>query len=871
MIEHINQTAMFRNYFKVSMRGLMKNPTSSFINVFGLSAAIGICVFAYAFARWTYSTDQFHEHRNSVFLVTFFADRDGAPQQYGLTPRPLGEMLRSDFSNIRKVCRVEDRPVIVKHGDNVFHERIRYTDPEFLEMFTFPLKWGTPGSLKDVNSIILNEKMSVKYFGDENPIGRSILVKFDQHNSKAFKIAGVAAEFPKARTIQFDFLINFENLRTAEPGYDFHDWNKFVYATLVQVQDPTDIRTVEERMEKYRKLQNQAVHEDWAISSFAFEPLATLHRRSEHIRDDISRSAADNYSSIVYLTCVSVFLLVLACFNYVNIAIVSAAKRLKEIGVRKSIGATRRVVIIQFLSENIVITFFALTLGVVLAMTVFVPGFERLFNFSMDFRLTHASLWIFLAAILLFTSMASGMYPSLYISKFQVVGILKGAVRFGKKNPVTKTFLGFQLVLACVFIITAVMFTQNSVYMLNRSWGYDPDAILYTRVPDYASYEQLSAVMGRLPDVSSLSGSAHHLGKNNATTVLHFPDREYEVDYIAVDANYFETMGLELRRGRVFRDHEGSGRQSVVVNEMLVENMGWNDPLGQQFRIDSVEYQIIGVVRDFHSYSFFTPLRPTIITVSPKKDYRYLSMKVSKSSKHETFRTLQAKWSELFPEIPFEGGYQEDVWGFYHEEIRIHSLVWRIFAFIAVTLAGLGLYGLITLNVAGRAKEFSVRKVLGAGLKNIAASITNQYVVLPSIAALWRSRRPLPEQVRDRDRLRLPYARRPLRCHHGRGHHDARVTPDCFDAGCKGFQGKSGGGVEGGVMYFCIIDVARCDQGVFGEKSLLSLKEAVSCRPIRLMMWMLWQMQSLHPIPVCHRREKTTLIIGKIFQEFFGK
>ncbi len=157
------------------------------------------------FARWTYSTDQFHEHKNEVFLVTFFADREGSPQQYGTTPRPLGEMLKSDLAHVKKVCRVEDRNVVVKYEDNVFHERIRYTDPEFLEMFTFPLKWGTSSSLQDVNSIILSEPMSIKYFGDQNPVGLSMLVKFDDQRSKAFKIAGVAKEFPEALTIRVRF------------------------------------------------------------------------------------------------------------------------------------------------------------------------------------------------------------------------------------------------------------------------------------------------------------------------------------------------------------------------------------------------------------------------------------------------------------------------------------------------------------------------------------------------------------------------------------------------------------------------------------------------------------------------------------------
>ena len=735
-IEKLNQYAMFKNYFKISIRGLVKNPLNSFINVFGLSAAIGICIFAYAFARWTYSTDQFHEHKNEVYLITFFADRDGTAQQFGLAPRPLGEMLRGDFAQIKNVCRIEDGNVVMKYKDNVFHERVRYTDPEFLEMFTFPLKWGTSKSLTDVNSIILSEEMSIKYFGQENPIGQDILMIFGKDRSKAYKVTGVAQKFPDAHTIGFDFLINFENFRTSESGYDFHDWNAFVNATLIQVDNPSDLKTIERGMEKYRKIQNKAVKEDWALSSFVFEPLATLHERSGNIRDDISRSSGDNYKSIIYMCAIAIFILALACFNYINIAIATAAKRLKEIGLRKSIGATRGLVIVQFLSENIVITFFALIIGLILGYTVFIPGFEQMWHFSMDFKLTDPKLWIYLPAILLFTSIASGIYPSLYISKFQIVGILKGSVKFGQKNPVTKIFLCLQLIFACIFITVATMFTQNTDYMAKRSWGYNQAETLYANVPDHAAYEELHALMSQDPDVLSISGSSHHLGKSNTTAVLHFPGHDYEVDQLSVDAKYFETMGLQLKEGRVFNDHDGSDKQAVVINELLVKNMAWKNPVGQRFNIDSIQYEVIGVAKDFHSYSFSKKIRPTIFRVAEKADYRYLSMKVRPCSEIKAYKELQGKWSALFPEIPYEGGLQEDTWAGYFEANRIYGLVWRVFTFIAVSLATLGLYGLITLNVAGRVREFSIRKILGAGIKNIAANITNQYIILFVVALI---------------------------------------------------------------------------------------------------------------------------------------
>jgi putative ABC transport system permease protein len=730
----LNQYPMFKNYFKTSFRGLMKTPLNSFINVFGLSMAIGFCLFVYSFAQWTYRTDQFHTNKNEVYLTTFVANRDGALQQHGRTPRPLGEMLREDFANIKKVCRVEDRNVVMKYKDNVFHEHVRLTDPEFLEMFTFPLKWGSARSLADVNSIILSEDMSTKYFGEGNPVGLDILIKFDDKRSKAFKITGVAEAFPKAHTIEFDFLINFENIRVADPAYDFTDWKEFVSATLIQVDNPSDVKAIEKGMDKYRILQNEVVQEDWAISSFTLEPVATLHERSETIKDDISWSTTDNAITIVYLSIIAILLLALACFNYINIAIVSAAKRLKEIGVRKTIGATRLVVIVQFLTENIVITFFALILGIILGVTIFIPGFEKMWLFSMGFKLIDPSLWIYLTSILLFTGIAAGIYPAFYISKFQVVKIIKGSVQFGLKNPVTKLFLGFQLIIACILITCAVMFTQNTSYLSKRGWGYNQEEVLYVSVPDHASFEQLNAVLTQDPNVISTSGSSHHLGKNYTTTVVHMPDRQYEVDQLSVDANYFETMGLRLQDGRFFKDNYESDKHAVVVNELFVKSIDSKKPIEQLLKIDSTQYVIVGVVSDFHNASFSNKVRPTIFKVAEREEYRYLSMKVRSGSEQQTYKAVQGQWAKLFPETPFQGGFQEDVWGNYFTGIGIHATFWKVIAFIAVLLASLGLYGLVRINVAGRAKEFSIRKVLGAGIKNLVTIIMQQYVILIAIA-----------------------------------------------------------------------------------------------------------------------------------------
>ncbi|MDN5205488.1 ABC transporter permease [Fulvivirgaceae bacterium BMA10] len=724
---------MFKNYYKTSSRSLMKSPLSSFINVFGLSVAIGICLVVYTFLAWDHSIDRFHEYKNEVYLATFFADRDGTEQQYGMTPTPLGEMLREDFTHIKKVCRLEDRNVVLKYEDKVFHEQVRYSDPEFLEMFTFPLKWGSPGSLSDANSIILSEEMSIKYFGEENPVGQDMLMIFGKDNNKLFKVTGVAEAFPKAHAIDFDFLINFENFKISDPTYDLNDWSGFVNATLIQVDNPSDLADITGGMEKYRILQNE-VQEDWAISSFTFERLADLHEKSGNIEGDISYD--DNLEARIGMPVIALFMLVLACLNYINIAIVSAAKRLKEIGLRKVIGAHRRQVIVQFLAENILITFFALILGCILAVTIFIPWLAQLAGWEMELQLIDKNLWIFLVAILLITGIASGIYPAFYISKFDAVKIFKGSVKFGKKNPLTKVFLGTQLILACITITAGVVFTQNNTYQSTRSWGYQQKGAIYVHMPDTTAFEQLQATMIQNPNVVAISGSAHHLGKDMASVVVHVPGRQYEVNELIVDPGYFETMGLQLIDGRVFQDHPESDKQAIIVNEQFVKKLALNEPIGQLFEIDSAKYEVIGVIKDFHFYSFFNKIEPTIFRVANPGQYHYLSLRVNDGSEKETYQALQDQWASLFPEIPFQGGYQEDVWGEYFHMTNTAERFNKVIAFVAVLLASLGLYGLVTLNVSGRTREFSIRKTLGAGIRNITSNIVRQYMILAAVALL---------------------------------------------------------------------------------------------------------------------------------------
>lgn len=725
---------MYRNYFKTSFRGLMRNPLTAFINVFGLSVAIGICLIVYAFMLYDRSIDQFHTHKHTLYLTTIWAEHDGARQQYGLSPRPLGERLRQDFAQIKNVCRLEEGRVVIKHEDNVFHERIRYADPSFLDMFTFPLKWGAPHTLSDMSSIILSEDMSVKYFGDTNPLGRDMLVIFNDTTKKVFRVSGVAEAFPKSHDIDFDFLVHFDNIKVADRAYDADDWRALLPATFIQVDDPAGLWAIEQHMKQYQTLQNEA-QPDRPLAGFSFEPLTTLHERASNLRDAIVHDY--NVEGRLGMPIIAIFMIVLACFNYINIAIVSASKRLKEIGVRKVIGANRRKVIVQFLSENIVVTALAAGIGIILCYFVFLPWFVQFSGWPLELPLLHGKFWIFLAALLLFTAVVSGLYPALYVSNFDAIKIFRGSLQFGRHNPFTRVFLCVQLILACITITAGVVFTQNNHFQNNRSWGYDQKHVVYASVPDAPAFDRLLAAMKQQPGVLQSAGSTDHLGKTISSVLLRQPSHQhYEAARLAVDAHYFETMGLSLAAGRSFLEDSENDRRALVVNELLVEELKLKKPLGQAFEINGVSYEIIGVVQDFHHLNFFSPIEPTVFTLAARDDYRYLSLRVEAGAEERTSQALQRAWTALYPEVPFQGGDQASTWTSYFDSVNRSETFNKVIASIAVLLASLGLYGLVTLNVSGRIKEFSLRKILGAGIKNITTSMLRQYVALITVSLL---------------------------------------------------------------------------------------------------------------------------------------
>ncbi|MEQ8713893.1 MAG: ABC transporter permease [Cyclobacteriaceae bacterium] len=731
-----SEIIMFKNYFKTGVRSMRRAALSTFINVTGLSVAIGICMVVYAFMLFDYSIDTHHENKDVVFLTTSYVDREGELLQYGFTPAPIGEAMTNQIPQVIDFSRISDQNGVMKHGDNVFHERIRLVDPSFLKMLTFPLSVGSAKSLNDINSIILSYHSAIKYFGETEAVGKDLMLIVDDDVQKTFVVAGVAEPFPDEHIIDFDFLINIKNITLFDPTYAENDWAGFIDATLIQVDQPQSIAEVSDQMLSYVALQNE-VENDWPIRSYGFAPIATLHHDSAFIREGISYDGRQ--PGRITLPLVGGLMLLLACLNYVNLAIVLATKRLKEIGVRKMMGAVRRGVIVQFLFENLITTGFATILGWLLAWLIFIPGFSHIaqMNYSLDF--TDPYLWILSLLIMVTTSVVSGLYPALFISRFKTITIFKGVVKFKTRNPLTKILLGVQLILACVTITNAITFVQNNAYQNEIDWGYNPGNMVYATVSNQADYEMLRGSIADHSDVLEVSGAENHVGVSQTKAVVHTADRDFEVNRLNVGPDYLGTLDFELIEGRHFNPGQYSDQQSVIINRKMAGTMEMSTTIGSQFRLDSVNYIIVGVIEDFHFYNFYSDIKPTIFTVAQPDDFRFMSIRTEPGASREVLDELKAQWATLIPEKPFEGDYQTDVWGDYFQSIENFAFFNKAVSFITVLMVCLGLYGLIALNISNRIRELSIRKVLGAEWINMTKLLSRQYIMIILIALIGGS------------------------------------------------------------------------------------------------------------------------------------
>jgi putative ABC transport system permease protein len=732
---------MLKNYLKITFRSLLKNKLFAFINVFGLGVALACCIVAYL--NWDFNTkfDTYHENAEKIYRVNFVRITNGQPIKNGSSPLPLGQTIRESIGQVDKVIRYFPAGGNFKIGDELFSSSVGAVDPEFFEVFTFELISGDKSLLIDKRTIFISEEKVKKHFpGDINPLGE-VLTYINGNRRIEFKVGGVFKNPPQNTSFSSQAFVHFDNVLDIE-NWDENNWAIF-NNTFVTISNPDDVPKVEEQLQRYVEIQNRA-KEDYKVDHYYLDPFKGMAVRAE--REDIRNHWFNDSLPIAAATApgiMAVLILLIACFNFTNTSIAITNRRIKEIGLRKVMGSSKKQLIAQFLGENILLTFFALIVGLIIAAFL-VPAYSAMWPF-LEIKLNlseNMSFISFLVLLLLFTGIVAGSYPAFYVSGFQPSSILRGTVKFSGTNPFTRMLLTFQFAISLVAIISGFIFTQNAEYQKNYDMGFNSESVIIAHIKNENGFTTMRNELQGNSMIREIAGSRHCVTSRYYTDPIEFESTELDVSILDIGSNYLNTIGATILDGRDFIENsQNDVENSAIINEELVNTFNWKEPIGKRIVLrDTVELYVVGVVKNMYiNGDLWDPLEPMMLRYVTQKDYSKISVRVNVEDIVSVRNLMEEKWKRIYPNEPSDVEYMEVEKA---DSALVNNNIKVIFIFlgvVAVILSAIGLFSLVTLNIIKKMKEIGVRKVLGASVLNIVRKISKEFAVILAIASLLGS------------------------------------------------------------------------------------------------------------------------------------
>jgi ABC-type antimicrobial peptide transport system permease subunit len=731
---------MFKNYLKITLRSLMKSKVFVLINVMGMGIALACCVVAYLNYDYNYSYDEQHQNVESVYRINFIREFQKNSSKNGITPSPMVMSLKENLTEADHFIRYIPNGTNVRIGDELFRTTIAYTDPALLEVFTFPIISGSAKELQNKGKILISDELAAKYFGDEDPLGKQITQPYSG-GTKEYIIGGVFEKMVQNSSFQFDALTFYDNYYDVNPDADETSWRS--YATvLLNIKNESRIPIITEQLQSHIEAQNLA-RDDFKITRFYLDPFVGMAVRAEQeqIRNHWFRQSVPT-AAVIGPTIMAVLLLLIACFNFTNTSIAISSKRIKEIGIRKVMGGMRKHLILQFLGENVLLCMMALVAGLIMAEFL-VPAYNQLWDFVL-LDLSYAknlNLILFLFTLLIVTGLIAGSYPAFYITKFEPTDILKGTFKIGGTSFVSRVLLTFQFKFTLGAVIMGGAFVQNARYQEALDVGFDKKGVIYSRLDNEGEYQTYRNSLTSENKITSMAGSKDQIFSSYYNDPIRYEDLEQEVDILDVGDEYISTMGMTLLEGRDFnRDSETDRKEAAIVNEEFVKNYGWEDPIGKRVVwMDTVQLYIVGVVKDFYTGGFWSPLQPTMLRYTSSDLYTHLIVSAEAKDILAVNEQMETKWKELFPNKRYNGNSLDENMV---EALEVNANIVTMFVFlgvIAILLSISGLYTLVSLNLIKRMKEIGVRRVLGASIGNVTRIVNKEFVIILSIAAVLGS------------------------------------------------------------------------------------------------------------------------------------
>ena len=736
---------MIKNYLNITLQHLLKDKANAGINIIGLGLAMSCCIVAYLNSTFNSDFDRNHSNIDHLYKIHSLRDNLGELIEYGRVPMPLADAIREDLTGMERVFRYEEHHFTVRDVGlgKVFDTSVCYADPGLLESFTFPLIAGRSSAYHELDKAVVTNSYAQKFYGKVNPIGKVLTIFDDKGMNFNFVISGIVQEPPQNSSIHFEVLISFENRYRMYEDQVKGNWGSAAQSTFLYLTESDQIQVFETLLEEYLPIQNKA-RPDFIISKFKLVPMNIHAHISEDIRGDDLRDVIPT-EIIVTSQTMAILILLVACFNFTNTAISNSNRRLREIGIRKVMGCNRKQILVQFLIENLIICSLAILMSLVIA-SYLVPAYSALWE-EVDLRLDlmkDYDLYLFLVVLLILTTALAGLYPSQYISKYLPIDILRGNLSLGRTGSLRTILLAGQYLFTVISIFASIAFMQNASYQDTIDMGYDRDQIIGVSILNEDQYHKIYASMLAHPDIRSMASAKSHISEGDYESIVKYQHNEIETKMMDVGLGYIETMGIQMVEGRAFsKDYEASdGWSSIIVNEKLVEEMGWIEPLGKQLSVnDSTRLTVIGVVKDFYPDGFWEPIEPSAFRLARLKfeddgDYSFIIARVDLSKTSKVLEHLEQEWNDKILTKTFAGFYQDDLL----EEARdVNSNVLTTFVFlgiVALVLSSLGLFTMVSLNLIKRKKEIGIRKVLGGTIGHIVLLINSRYAFLVLLSSI---------------------------------------------------------------------------------------------------------------------------------------
>jgi ABC-type antimicrobial peptide transport system permease subunit len=724
---------MFKNYLLVTLRSLRKNVTYSFINIAGLSIGITCSVLILLWVFDELSFDKFLPKNDRLYQVWINATFDGKINSWTSLPLPAYEALKSENSNIKSTCVTDwggDHLFTV--GEKRITKRAFYASPEFLEMFQFPLVKGNAASvLDDPTSIVITEEMAKVFFGDTDPINQ--IVRVD--NKSDLKVTGVLKNVPKNSSFQFDFLLtwklNEENNKWVNDAKT--NWGNNSFQIFMELNDPANMAAVNSAI---KGLIIKKDPEDYKRELF-LHPMLKWRLTSEF---DNGKEGEGRMAFVKMFGLIAIFVLVIACINFMNLSTARSERRAREVGIRKSVGSRRHELIFQFIGESLFISLLAFILAILFAQLL-LPFYNNLVDKKLFIDYASKEFWLFAAALIFFTGIVSGSYPAFYLSSFQAVKVLKGKVQVGKNASLPrKVLVTLQFGFSIFLIIGTIIIYQQIQHVKSRALGYDQQNLITV---DYTeeigkNFRAIKAELLQSGVVNSVTKSNSPITEIHSNNFLGWPGKPETQKVIfatiATEYDYTKTMGIKVLEGRDFSEDFKSDTLAIMVNKAAMDLMQLKNPLGEKLDLWGRKRELIGIVDNVLMGDPFQQARPMFFVLNPEWAGSVTIRLEKTKDLPASISKVEAVFKKYSPAYPFEYKFADLEFAKKFTDINMTSRLASLFALLAILITGLGLFGLAAFAAEQRTKEIGIRKVMGASVSSLVGLMSKDFSRLVIVA-----------------------------------------------------------------------------------------------------------------------------------------